>query len=166
MGFESIIRFEISFKPFLLNKFRSSQLAYLCLVLLQVPKCFGLVQIFCARPKIHLHIVAVTNILCQTKRWFAFSKIGFCAGTKVFEEALNAVKFLGWLKTFGLAQNILGPVKGQGISSLNWWHQECVSYSLHTNYKLCQLCLVSSFNFLIFECARAKTARNLLHTIY
>jgi hypothetical protein len=23
---------------------------------------------------------------------------------------------LGWLKKFGLAQNILGPVKGQGIS--------------------------------------------------
>ena len=88
-----------------------------CLVLLQVPKCFGLVQIFCARPKIYLRIVAVTNILCQTKRWFAFSKIGFCAGTKVFEEALNAVKFLGWLKKFWPAQNILGPVKGQGIST-------------------------------------------------
>ena len=27
-----------------------------------------------------------------------------------------AVKFLGWLKKFGPAQNILGPVKGQGIS--------------------------------------------------
>ena len=60
--------------------------------------------------------MAVTNILCQTKKWFAFSKIGFCAGTKVFEEALNAVKFLGWPKKFGPAQNILGPVKGQGIS--------------------------------------------------
>ena len=42
----------------------------------------------------------------------AFSKIGFCAS----EEALNAVKFLGWLKKFGPAQNNLGPVKGQGIS--------------------------------------------------
>jgi hypothetical protein len=60
--------------------------------------------------------VLVTNILCQTKRRFAFSKIGFCAGTKVFEEALNAEIFLSWLKKFGLAQNILGPVKGQGIS--------------------------------------------------
>jgi hypothetical protein len=57
----------------------------------------------------------VTNILCLTKRVFAFSKIAFCAGTKVFEEALNAVKFLGWLKKFGPLQNILGPVKGQGI---------------------------------------------------
>jgi hypothetical protein len=72
---------------------------------------FGLVQNFCTRPKIYLHIVAVTNILCQTK----FRKIGFCAGTKVFEEALNAVKFLYWIKKFGPAQNILGPVKGQGI---------------------------------------------------
>jgi len=59
--------------------------------------------------------VAVTNILCQTKRWFAFSKIGFRAGAKVFEEALNAGKFLVWLKKPGPAQNILGPVKGQGI---------------------------------------------------
>ena len=70
---------------------------------------------FCARPKIYLHIVAVTKILCQTKRQFAFSKIGFCAGNKVFEEALNTVKFFGCLQKFGPAQNILGPVKGQGI---------------------------------------------------
>ena len=40
-------------------------------------------------------------ILCQTKRWFAFSKLVFCASTKVFEETLNTVKFLGWLKQFG-----------------------------------------------------------------
>ena len=46
---------------------------------------------------------------------FCAGKIGFSAGTKVFEEALNAVKFLGWLKKFGWAQNVLGPVKGQGI---------------------------------------------------
>ena len=41
---------------------------YLCLVLLQVPKCFELVQFFCARTKNYLTIVVVTNILCQTKR--------------------------------------------------------------------------------------------------
>ena len=40
----------------------------LCLVLLQVPKCFGLVRIFCARTKIYLQIVAVTNILCYKKK--------------------------------------------------------------------------------------------------
>ena len=44
--------------------------------------------------------MAVTNILWQTKSWFAFSKNSFCAGTKYFEEALNAVKFLDRHKTF------------------------------------------------------------------
>ena len=34
---------------------------HLCLVLLQVPKCFGLVQIFGARQKIYLQIVAATE---------------------------------------------------------------------------------------------------------
>ena len=52
----------------------------------------------------------------QSQR-FAFSIIGFCASTKVFEEALNAVKFLGWHKIFGPAQKIFGPVKGQSIST-------------------------------------------------
>ena len=73
------------------------------------------------------------NFLCQTKNLFRYVlcqsqkfcarqkddlysvKLAFCAGTKVFGEALNAVKFLGWLKKFGTAQNILGTVKGQGI---------------------------------------------------
>ena len=67
---------------------------------------------FRVRPKIYLHITPVT------KRWFAFSKIVFCAGTKVVKEALNAVKFLGWPKKFGPAQKILQPVKGQGISNV------------------------------------------------
>ena len=43
-------------------------------------------------------------------------KVFFFAGIKVLGKALNAVKFLGWLKKFGPAQNIVGPVKGQGIS--------------------------------------------------
>ena len=58
------------------------------------------------------HYYLQKKILCQTKRWFVFSKIGFCSSTKGFEGALNAVKVLGWLKKFGPAQNILGPVKG------------------------------------------------------
>ena len=63
---------------------------YLCLVLLQVPKYFGLVQIFCARPKIDIKILWQSQKnLCRTKRWFPFSKFGFCAITQVFEEALR-----------------------------------------------------------------------------
>ena len=55
-------------------------------------------QTFCARQKDDLHSV----------------KLFFVRAQKFLEEALNAVKFLGWLKKLGLAQNILGPVKGQG----------------------------------------------------
>ena len=43
-------------------------------------------------------------------------KLIFVPAQIVFEEALNAVKFLGWPKKFGPAQNVLGPVKGQGMS--------------------------------------------------
>ena len=57
-------------------------------------------QKFCAKLKDDLHSV----------------KFIFVPAQKFFEEALNAAKFLGWLKKFGPAQNILGPVKGQGIS--------------------------------------------------
>ena len=59
-------------------------------------------KMFCASPRIYLRIVPVTNILCQTKRYFAFSKIGFCGSTKVFEEALNAVKFWAGSKNLEL----------------------------------------------------------------
>ena len=61
-------------------------------------------QTFCARQKDDLHSVKLVFVR---------------AGTKVFEEALNAIKFLEWLKTFGPAQNILGPVKGQGMRRNN-----------------------------------------------
>ena len=39
-------------------------------------------------------------------------------GTNVFEEAPNAVKFLGGLKKFGPVQSNLRPVKGQGMGGL------------------------------------------------
>ena len=67
-------------------------------------------QTFCATQKADLHSV----------------ELFFCAGTKVFEEALNSVKFLGSLKKVGLAQNLLGPVKGQGISRMSRF---CLSLS-------------------------------------
>ena len=52
--------------------------------------------------------MAVTNILCQTKRWFLCRHKSFWRGAKCSQ-------ILGWLKKLGPAQNILGPVKGQGI---------------------------------------------------
>jgi hypothetical protein len=59
-------------------------------------------QTFCARQKDDLHSVKLVFVPAH--------KQGFV-------EALNAVNFLGWLKKFGSAQKILGPVKGQGINS-------------------------------------------------
>ena len=41
---------------------------HLCLVLLQVPKCFVLVQIFWANAKIWLHLVPLQKLLCWHKK--------------------------------------------------------------------------------------------------
>ena len=105
--FHKVIEFDNIYAGVLL--FIGKYMIYV-LVLLQVQNVLGWSKCFVPDQKF-------IYILWQSKRWFAFSKSGFCAGTKVFEEALNAVKFLGWLKKFGLAQNILELVKGQGISS-------------------------------------------------
>ena len=51
---------------------------HLCLVLLQVPKCCGLVQMFCARPKIYLltycsspiHFVPDKKMICIQYNYF------------------------------------------------------------------------------------------------
>ena len=61
-----------------------------CLVLLQVPKCFGLVQTFCARQKDDLHSVKLVFVAAQKflKRQKILSK--FWAGSKNLE----------WHKTF------------------------------------------------------------------
>ena len=69
-----------------------------CLVLLQVPKHVGLVQIFCAIPKTDLHIAPVPKILSWTKRWFTFSKFSFRVSTKFCKVALSTVSFLLWHK--------------------------------------------------------------------
>ena len=59
------------------------------------------------------------NVLSQSKDLIAFS-----ASSKTFVPAqkpilLNANNLFVWHKNFGPAPNILGPVKGQGISRLN-----------------------------------------------
>ena len=59
------------------------------------------------------------HILCQSQTFYARQKDDLHSVKLVFEEALNAVKFLGWLKKIGPAQNILGPVKRQGINYHN-----------------------------------------------
>ena len=58
---------------------------------------------------------AIPNFFEPAQKFiYIFSEIVFVPAQKFFEEALNRVKFLGWLKKFGPTQNILEPVKGQG----------------------------------------------------
>ena len=54
---------------------------------------FYKLQTFCARQKDNLHSVKLVFVVAR----------------------LIAVKLFGWLKKFGVAQNILGRVKGLGI---------------------------------------------------
>ena len=72
-------------------------------------------KMFCASPNFLCRTQKFIYIFCQTKSWFAFSKIVFCAHTKILEEALNVVKIFGWLKKFESARNILWLVRGHGI---------------------------------------------------
>ena len=76
---------------------------------LQVSKCYEQVQIFCARQKIHLHIVAVKKKLCQTKRWFEYSFLcqhkSFWRGTTLYyllreQDRLTISKFFTTLIFF------------------------------------------------------------------
>ena len=91
---------------------------YLCLVLLQVAKYFVPVQIFWVSPKIWLHLVPHKKLFCRHKNQFYWMQIIFLSGTKCVWLAQNVNKFLVRHKKFGSAQNILGPVKGQGISCI------------------------------------------------
>ena len=90
----------------------------LCFVLLQVPKWFVLVQNFWASPKIWVHLVPLQKLLCRDKNQFYWMQIIFLSGTKCLWLPQYVNKFLVWHKRCGPAQNILGPVKGQGISIL------------------------------------------------
>ena len=74
-------------------------------------------KMFCAGP----------NFLSQPKNLTAFS-----ASSKTFVPAqkpilLNANYLFVWHKKFGPAQNILGPVKGQGISN-TWTAKDLFTY--------------------------------------
>jgi hypothetical protein len=56
--------------------------------------------------------------LCWHKNQFYWMQIIFLSGTKCLWLPQYVNKFLVWHKKFGSAQNILGPVKGQGITPM------------------------------------------------
>ena len=110
------------------SKVMASDVAIICLVLLQVAKCFVPVQIFCVSPKIWLHLVPLQKLLCRHKNRFYWMQIIFLSGTKCLWLAQYVNNSLVWHKKFGPAQNILRPLKGQGINSLNsvLWFLPCI----------------------------------------
>ena len=56
------------------------------------------------------------NFCASTKNNFAECKSSFCLTQNVCDcHNMYVNKFLDWHKKFGPAQNIFGPVKGQGI---------------------------------------------------
>ena len=91
-----------------------------CLVLLQVSKCFVSIQIFWASPNFWLHLVPLQKLLCRHKNKFYWMQIIFLSGTKCLWLPQYVNKFLVGYKKFRPAQNILGPVKGQGISLISF----------------------------------------------
>ena len=92
-----------------------------CLVLLQVPEYFVLVQIFWASPKIWLHLVPHQKPLKRQKNQFYWMQIIFLSGTKCLWLAQYVIKFLDWTspKYFGTCKSTrhLYTVK-LGISEL------------------------------------------------
>ena len=89
-----------------------------------MPCPFTVSNMFCASPKIWLHLVSLQNLLCWHKNQFYWKQIIFLSGTKCLWLPQYVHKFLVWHKRFGPAQKILGPVKGQGtryyLNYLSW----------------------------------------------
>ena len=86
-------------------------------------------RMFCASLKIHIDFMPVQNSL--------FCFVFFFAGSKVLEEALKCDY------VFGLAQNLLGLVEGQGIthSISQFCKIHCLIFKAKMTYKsLLQLC--------------------------
>ena len=81
-------------------KFGHKDLMYLCLVLLQVSKCFVPVQNFWASQKIWLHLVPLQKRLCRHRNQFYWMQIIFLSGTKCLWLPQYVNKFLVWRKMF------------------------------------------------------------------
>ena len=92
-------------------------------------------------------------------------QIIFWSCTKCLRLEQYASKFLGWLKKFGPAQNIFGPVKGQGINIKTESSFLYVNFLAHS---LSMIVKLTSFRYLhktlkfaaFFSKAEIKTKTN------
>ena len=78
----------------------------LCLVLLQVPKCFVAVQIFWASPKIWLHLVPLQKLLCWHKNQLYWMQIIFLSCGKCLWLPQHVNKILVWHKNLDQLKTI------------------------------------------------------------
>ena len=83
----------------------------LCLVLLQVPKCFVPVQIFWASPKIWLHLEPLQKLFCRHKNQFYWMHIIFLSATKCLWLPQYVNKFLVWHKKTWTSPKHFGTCK-------------------------------------------------------
>ena len=101
------------------------------------PKMFCAGPNILSSPNIWLHLVPLQNLLCRHKNQFYWMQIIFLSGTKCLWLPQYVNKFLVWHKKFGPAQNILGPVKGQGITNMKTKMEissNFVAFSEYMNY--------------------------------
>ena len=80
-----------------------------------VPKMFCAGPNFLSQPKNLIAFSASSKPFVSAQKTFYWMQIVSLSGTKYLWLPQYENEFLVWHKNFGLAQNILGPVKGQGI---------------------------------------------------
>ena len=76
-------------------------------------------KMFCASSNFLSQPKKFDCIQCLFKNFFAGTKTNFNECKSSFCLAQYLIKFLVWHRQFGPAQNILGPVKGQGIQFMH-----------------------------------------------
>ena len=103
---------DIEYKLRMIHILKNKCTLYLCLVFLQVAKCFVPIQILWVSPKIWLHLCSPSS-----KNQFYWIQIIFLSSTKCMWLPQNVDKIFVWQKKIGPAQNILGPLNGQGINN-------------------------------------------------
>ena len=83
---------------------------------IRMPCPFTGPKMVCAGPNFFSQSKNLTAFSAVTKKQFYSMQIIFLSGTKCLWLPQYVNRFLVWHKNFWPAQNILGPVKGQGIT--------------------------------------------------
>ena len=101
---------------------------------------------FCAGPKLWLHLVPLQKLLCCHKNQFYWMQIIFLSDTKCLRLPQYVNRCLVWHKKIWTAQNILGPVNS--LAGIGSW-SACKHYNkdLSKNRKASQPWLPSQESY-------------------